>query len=92
MPIYVYGCDHCDAMFEQILKISEMELPLSKPCPECNTENSIRQEVTSASFGDPIKLGIKRPDAGWNEVLGKVKAAHPKGNWNNQKISPISGR
>ncbi len=34
------------------------------------------------SIGDPIRLGIRKPDDGFREVLAKAKEAHPKGNIN----------
>ena len=92
MPIYQYSCLACDLQFEMLLKLSEMEEPLEQPCPECEAENSITQDATAANFGDPIRLGIKRPDAGWGEVLSKVKEAQPKGNWANKKFNPRGGR
>ncbi len=92
MPIYEYGCSNCNTIFEKILKMSEMLNPISEPCPVCNSESTIQQMATAAAIGDPIRLGIKRPDSGWGDVLSKVKAAHPKGNWNNQRIVPTGGR
>lgn len=92
MPIYEYSCTTCESAFERLLKMSEMTVPLAEPCPECQSEGCIVQNATTAAIGDPIKLGVKRPDAGWNEVLTKIKSKHPKGNWNNQRLSPIAGR
>jgi hypothetical protein len=48
--------------------------------------------VDIPAIGDPIKLGVKRPDAAWGEVLSKVKKAHPRGSWDRQKIAPQAGR
>ena len=92
MPIYSYGCSNCETLFETILKMSEMELPLSEPCPECGVAGNITQMVTAANFGDPVRMGRVKPDAGWNDVLSKVKSAHPKGNWGNKKFVPRQGR
>jgi hypothetical protein len=27
---------------------------------------------------DPVRLGIRRPDSGFKEVISKIKAAHPR--------------
>lgn len=35
--------------------------------------------VSALSIGDPIRLGIKKPDDGFRDVLREVKKAHPKG-------------
>ena len=34
------------------------------------------------ALGDPVRLGVKKPDAGFREDLQKAKAAHPRGNIN----------
>ena len=34
------------------------------------------------SIGDPIRLGIRKPDDGFREVLAKAKEAHPRGDVN----------
>jgi hypothetical protein len=43
------------------------------------------------AIGDSIRLGIKKPDSSWGEVLSRVKTAHPNG-MKSQKFSPIAGR
>jgi putative FmdB family regulatory protein len=92
MPAYDFNCSKCETIFEKRLKMSESEAPLSEPCPECGSEGTIERVYSTFAVGDPIRLGVKRPDAGWNDVLSKVKKAHPKGNWKNQKFSPTAGR
>jgi putative FmdB family regulatory protein len=91
MPLYDYRCENCEVVFERLLKLCEMEIPLSQPCPQCGSEQSISQELTTANFGDPVRMGVKRPDAGFGEVLSRVKSAHPNG-MKSQKFSPIAGR
>jgi hypothetical protein len=27
---------------------------------------------------DPVRLGIRKPDSGFKEVISKIKAAHPR--------------
>jgi len=34
------------------------------------------------SLGDPVRLGLRKPDNGFREVLSKAKEAHPLGNIN----------
>jgi len=92
MPLYNYACDHCDSGFELLLKMSQIDDPLTQPCPDCQSVGHIRQIATSANFGDPWRLGHTRPDAGWGEVLDKVKQAHPRGHWKNKKFTPVGGR
>jgi hypothetical protein len=27
---------------------------------------------------DPVRLGVRRPDSGFKEVISKIKSAHPR--------------
>jgi putative FmdB family regulatory protein len=92
MPIYEYGCSKCEAVFERLVKMSEAEVPFSEPCPECGSEKSVERLMSTFALGDPIRMGIKRPDSGWGDVLSKVKKAHPRGSWDHQKYNPTAGR
>jgi putative FmdB family regulatory protein len=85
MPYYDYACSHCDTNFELNLSMNRREEPLLQPCPDCGTNGTITQIIGATAIGDPIRLGVKRPDGGWNDVLSKVKEAHPRGNWDNKK-------
>ena len=38
--------------------------------------------LEAPSIGDPVRLGIRKPDQGFREVLQKAQAAHPRGNIN----------
>jgi putative FmdB family regulatory protein len=90
--LYEYQCLKCSFTFERKLPMSDNDLPTKDPCPECNATECIEQIIGAPSIGDPIRLGIKKPDAGWGEVLSKVKKAHPRGHWDNKKYQPTSGR
>jgi putative FmdB family regulatory protein len=93
MPVYSYQCNLCQFEFERKLPMTDNSLPESDPCPECFQPQCVKQTITSApALGDPIRMGIKKPDAAWGEVLSKVKKAHPKGHWDNKKYVPSSGR
>jgi putative regulatory protein, FmdB family len=92
MPLYDYQCSQCNFLFERKLPMSDYKLPESDPCPECNKIECVTQVITAPAIGDAIRLGIKKPDAGWGEVLSKMKTAHPKGSWDHQKYVPTSGR
>lgn len=83
MPVYEYQCERCQHTFEQLLKIAEMKKPLEEACVCCG-EKAVVQNPTLFSQGDPVRFGHKRPDAGWNEVLSRVKQSHPKGNFDSR--------
>ena len=87
MPLYSYTCDACNHNFEQSLKIAEMHQPIADPCPSCKAEGQVRKTITGApSLGDPVRLGVKKTDDGFREVLSKIHESQPKSNLN-QKLS-----
>jgi len=80
MPIYDYKCKACDHEFEKNVKIANMTDP--QECPECKgeTERVIRG---APSMGDPVRLGLIRPDNGFRDVLRKIHATTPGSCLNN---------
>ena len=74
MPTYEYKCQKCDHYFTKYLGISARNEPESEPCPECQEIHVQKVMMTPASFGDPVRLGITRPDDGFKEVLQKIHA------------------
>lgn len=83
MPLYSYKCNKCETEFEQVLKIAEMHLPTTKPCPKCNTEGSVLKTITGApSLGDPVRLGLRKVDNGFKEVMQKIHHNNPGSNLN----------
>ena len=72
MPTYNFKHIETQEIIEKVMKISERDKFLQ--------ENPSYEPViiTAPSLGDPIRLGIKKPDAGFKEVLSKAKEAHPK--------------
>ena len=72
MPTYNFKHIETNEIIEKVMKISERDNFLK--------ENPSYEPViiTAPSLGDPIRLGIKKPDAGFKEVLSKAKEAHPK--------------
>lgn len=92
MPLYDYQCSQCSFIFERKLPMSDYQLPELDPCPECNQTKCVAQVLTAPAIGDAIRLGIKKPDSGWGDVLSKVKKAHPRGSWDHQKYVPTAGR
>jgi len=50
MPLYEYKCDNCESIFEKIQSISNRNIPLSQPCPECKEIGYIISLMSSANF------------------------------------------
>jgi len=82
MPLYDYHCtrDDCQHSFEKNVKMDDCDIPSTQPCPECSSITIVKT-VTSAYFGDPVRLGITKAPADFQKyVLGRIKEAHPLGN------------
>jgi len=78
MPNYDYICQDCKHTFEEFLSIKDHDKPCKKPCPKCG-KKKVEQYIPSAPpVIDPVRLGIRKPDSGFKEVISKIKAAHPK--------------
>jgi putative FmdB family regulatory protein len=81
MPQYSYRCDSCKHEFEHVLKIADRDLPTTEPCPKCQVQGQVVKTILGApSFGDPVRLGIRKTDQGFKEVMQKIHAANPKSN------------
>jgi len=77
MPNYTYQCEFCSHNWEEFLSISNMDIPLSNPCPECEEKDTILRICFSPPIGDPVRLGIIKPDSGVREILKKVQKNNP---------------
>ena len=76
--LYSYRCKKCDHLFDKRLMMAERKQPESEPCPECGETGHVFQTLTSAPyFGDPVRMGRKKPAAGFNEVLRNIKKGNP---------------
>ena len=76
MPKYDFRHRETGDVIEKMMKISEKE--------EWLAANPDYESVIlgAPSLGDPYRMGMKKPDAGFREVLSKAKEAHPLGNIN----------
>lgn len=75
MPTYMYVCDECGHQFEMNLPSDQREMPLEQHCPVCHVEGKIRRDYTgqNVSFQDPAKLGLKKPDREFRDLMGTIK-------------------
>lgn len=78
MPFYDYMCKACDHRFEVFLKMDDRNKPCKSACPKCKKKQVKQYIPSSPSVIDPVRLGIRRPDAGFKEVVSKIKKAHPR--------------
>lgn len=75
MPMYDYKCQSCGDQFKEMLSIADRKVPCESPCRNCGGE--VRQQLGFAAICDPIRMGITKPSAGFNEVLRTIKAGNP---------------
>ena len=73
MPTYEYYCESCNHKFEKSLKIAERENPEKECCPNCK-KNTVKQGFfTPPVIADPVTLGVKKPDKGFQEAISRIK-------------------
>lgn len=73
MPYYDYACGACEGRFNKFQKIADRKLPESEPCPHCAVEGQISMLILGAPIAsDSIRLGLKKPDSGFKEVIQKI--------------------
>ena len=79
MPTYNYNCKECGFEFEKTSKIADRKIPVESPCPECKAEGSIQQIIGSPMICDPVRVGARKMDSGFKEVLQKINERVPGG-------------
>jgi putative FmdB family regulatory protein len=77
MPTYNYKCDLCDHSFSETYKIADRKIPTTKPCPECGAGDSVTQQITAPMICDPVRVGVRKADNGFKEVLQKIDERAP---------------
>lgn len=72
MPIYSMRNTETQEEFEVTMKYSELQ--------EYLEANSHIQQIFNRfpAYGDPIRMGVRKPDDGFREVLQKGKHAHKR--------------
>ena len=79
MPAYDYKCTSCENVFEQFRTIAKRNEP--SECPECgSSEVEMAFGSSSVNIGDPVLLGVKKNDTGFNQLLKNIQRNHPHGN------------
>jgi putative FmdB family regulatory protein len=86
MPTYSYQCQKCNHDFEGFHRIADMHLPTTQPCPSCQGEGTVIKTIAGApAMGDPVRLGIRKIDGGFKEVLQRIHAANGRHSTLNSK-------
>ena len=78
MPAYDYKCKSCENVFEEFRTIAKRNEV--GECPECgSSEVEMSFGNSSLKIGDPVHLGVKKIDDGFNQLLKNIKKNHPHG-------------
>lgn len=77
MPSYTFKCSNCEEIFDIKCKLSER---LEQKCPKCNHKKYETHHTGKHAFIDPVRLGVRKADGGFNEVLSKIASANYKSN------------
>ena len=85
MPTYDYKCEKCGYESEEFLTIARRNEPTETPCekqvhraaPICGGE--IKMKTVAPGIGDPLKMGLVKPDGRYVEKLKEIKKNHPLG-------------
>lgn len=83
MPLYDYQCTACNHTFTEKRMIADRKQPEGDPCPSCQS-HTVQLIIGTPGVGDPVRLGIRRNDDGFREVLSKIHSANYKSNLNNK--------
>lgn len=69
MPTYTFRNEETQEEFTTIMSLSEREEFLAN-------NPHIKQCLATPAFGDSVRLGVRKIDRGFNDVLQKAKSAH----------------
>ena len=79
MPTYTYVCRKCNHTWDNQSRIDDRKIPLQEPCPSCGVveEDSIYQQIGAPMVCDPVRVGARKMDSGFKEVLQKIHERAP---------------
>ena len=78
MPIYDFKCKKCENTWDEMLLYKNRDKPCKSGCPKCAESGMIERVIGAPIMSEPHKMGLKRPDSGFREVISKIKQHHPK--------------
>lgn len=59
-----------------------MAIPTQESCPSCDSANTVTKLMTAPRIGDPVQLGIRKPDSRFRERMQKIASNHPNNKMN----------
>lgn len=73
MPLYEYKCIECEACWEEMHKIDERDIPLNEPCPKCNVDGSVIQQIGASAVIDSVRLGVTKPPGAFRDRMKQIQ-------------------
>jgi hypothetical protein len=73
MPTYLFLNTQTNEEFEEFMTISERETYLGE------NEHIIQLVNGAPAIGDVVRLGLKKPDAAFRDILKNAKKEHSRG-------------
>ncbi len=75
MPMYTFTNTETEEVFTEMMTISARDEFLAN-------NPHIKQNLATPGFADPVRLGVRKIDSSFNDVLLKAKSAHKGSNVN----------
>ena len=72
MPFYDDKCKECNHNWKEQQSIDARNDPSYNPCPDCGSSGDIILVMGSPAIGDPVTLGIKKPDKAFQNRLRQI--------------------
>lgn len=73
MPTYTFRDKETGEVFDKLFKWDDRQLFLEQ-------NPNLEPVIGAAALGDSVRLGIRRTDDGFREVLSKIGANNPRSN------------
>ena len=76
--IYEFQCHSCNEVFS--VHCSMADRTNAHPCTHCQSTDNHQVILGAPALGDSVRLGVRKVDDGFREVLSKVKERNYKSN------------
>lgn len=84
LKTYIYTCEDCSHTFQDARPKQYASVPCKLGCSQCGSKNisyklkpAEKAKSKGPFIGDSVRLGVTKQDAGFKEVLQKIKGKYP---------------
>jgi hypothetical protein len=77
MPNYAFKCEKCEHTFDEMLNLSDRDVPTKNPCPQCKKKKVVRdwQASTPSLAMDATLNPQKVVGSQFKEVIDRMKSS-----------------